>query len=77
MDVSTVDGAHELADKIRQFWIDRGYPAIKTQVFYVRGGNKDGRGGAPIWGITSNIGPRGYPPGGRNAQGPDQVARRR
>lgn len=55
-------GARRLADKIRRYWVERGYVGIRTSTAKL-GGIKPRRAGVkPVWIVMSNIGPTGYPP---------------
>lgn len=54
-DLYTRHGAQVLADIVRDFWLAKGFRGIVTQTFVVDGTRA-------TYGVTSNIGPTGYPP---------------
>jgi hypothetical protein len=59
--MSNERGAEQLASRIREYWIGRGYfgivaePVILVDRF-------DSRNRHRIWGVRTNIGPDGFPP---------------
>jgi hypothetical protein len=55
---ATREEAQRDADRLRQFWCERGYLGIVAEPIN-RGFARDGR---PCWGVASNIGPNGFPP---------------
>lgn len=64
-DYHTQDGATILANKIRQYWIDREYDGILLSITPARVRDNWGRDLVErnnFWIIKSNIGPLGYPP---------------
>jgi hypothetical protein len=54
-------GAEELASRIREYWIGRGYLGILAEpvVLVDRFGSRNRHW---VWGVRTNIGPDGYPP---------------
>jgi len=58
-DWSTSDGAHDLARRIRAYWLERGYDTVFTEIEAVGPASKGG--GRAVYGITSNM-KNGYPP---------------
>ena len=58
LDSLTSSGAHELAERIRDYWVKRGYPNVKTFVVPVLVGRGD------IYCVRSNI-VDGFPPSGQ------------
>jgi hypothetical protein len=50
---STASGAMRAAARIREYWIDRGYPKIEATVE---------KCGQRTYGVRTNIGPLGFPP---------------
>lgn len=55
-------GATALAQRIEQFWRDRGYHGIKTFIEANECVERKAGGGHMLYSVRSNIGPLGYPP---------------
>lgn len=56
------DGARLLAQRIRQYWLEQGYPGIQTKLDAVDIQNVKLGGEAILYCVRSNIGPDGFPP---------------
>jgi hypothetical protein len=55
---TTREEAQAAANRVRDFWFNRGYFGIKAEPIFF-GNAKDNH---PLWGIKTNIGPKGFPP---------------
>lgn len=59
-DLCSHDGATRIAERIKAYWLKRGYRNIHTNVLRVviPGEEMDNA----VYGVVSNIGPSGFPP---------------
>lgn len=74
LDNLTKAGATELAQRIANYWLDRGFPYIETVVVPLGRFAQLGRDGNNAYGVRSNLDERGYPP--RQQARPIAVERR-
>ena len=60
---ATEEGTNKLCELIKEYWIKQGFTYIKAtaELRSIRSGKVK----ASYWVISSNIGPKGYPPGPR------------